>query len=116
MDPHGCLSVTYTQQNTTHNNAVLSVVLGTEQMVRAYKMTIDRMVPKLQRCIVVNCKLVSPQRWSYQTGSLLKMTPPTLLSCQIQSEIESSSIPLYGRFHVKGPRKKVNVKKWIFFL
>ena len=20
-----------------------------------------------------------------------------------------------GRFHVKGPRKKVNVKKWIFF-
>ena len=21
----------------------------------------------------------------------------------------------YGRFHVKGPRKKVNVKKWIFF-
>ena len=22
----------------------------------------------------------------------------------------------YGRFHVKGPRKKVNVKKWIFFM
>ena len=22
---------------------------------------------------------------------------------------------IYGRFHVKGPRKKVNVKKWIFF-
>ena len=21
-----------------------------------------------------------------------------------------------GRFHVKGPRKKVNVKKWIFFM
>ena len=21
-----------------------------------------------------------------------------------------------GRFHVKGPRKKVNVKKWIFFI
>ena len=22
---------------------------------------------------------------------------------------------IYGRFHVKGPRKKVNVEKWIFF-
>jgi hypothetical protein len=27
--------------------------------------------------------------------------------------LEHSSI--LGRFHVKGPRKKVNVKKWIFF-
>ena len=34
-----------------------------------------------------------------------------LVYSQLQQLLES----IYGRFHVKGPRKKVNVKKGIFF-
>ena len=47
----------------------------------------------------------------------IKHMPTQIWSCfmyLVWAHKDKSIIQVFGRFHVKGPRKKVNVKKWIF--
>ena len=51
--------------------------------------------------------------WGSLRGLLVKFSQESLVI--LLTRLMRQRNPGLGRFHVKGPRKKVNVKKWIFF-